>query len=143
MTRDRLMLLVRGEVTHHRVHFERHPRGWAWSCDCRHSYGSAGQYDDAEEDAYEHVAEALVSALEEAQPDHIIQFDEDGWTIQHSLGCRLTGRLLECEFNEAARTFVDRAAARRLTPRGRFTCVTHPRDGLTLTRIEPANGDEK
>lgn len=34
------------------------------------------------------------------QPDHIVNLDGDKWTLQHSLECRASGRLLDCEYTK-------------------------------------------
>lgn len=37
----------------------------------------------------------------EDQPDHIVEFRKTGWQIQHSLDCRIAGKLLDCPLHEA------------------------------------------
>lgn len=37
----------------------------------------------------------------EDQPDHIAVFRPDGWQIQHSVECRISGKLLDCEIHKA------------------------------------------
>ena len=33
--------------------------------------------------------------------DHYVIFTEDRWTVEHSVECRLSGRMHECEYHEA------------------------------------------
>lgn len=51
-------------------------------------------------DHEDHVADQIIAAIEASQPDHIIEFDarDDGWAmhVQHSMACRLAGKLLDC-----------------------------------------------
>jgi hypothetical protein len=60
------------------------------------------------------VADAVVAAVEpliraserervyaELGNDHHVIFTEDRWTIEHSVECRLSGRMHECEYHEA------------------------------------------
>lgn len=44
----------------------------------------------------------ILHAIAKTQPDHIIELNEDGWCIQHSMMCRLEGNLFDCKFNQAA-----------------------------------------
>jgi hypothetical protein len=37
----------------------------------------------------------------EDQPDHIIEFGDNGWQIMHSVECRMSGRLLDCAIHRA------------------------------------------
>ena len=39
--------------------------------------------------------------------DHYVIFTGDGWTTEHSIECRLSGRMSECEWHEAIRQAAD------------------------------------
>ena len=39
--------------------------------------------------------------------DHYVIFTEDHWTIEHSVECRLSGHMHECEYHTAARRAAD------------------------------------
>lgn len=44
------------------------------------------------------ACDEVVEGIAEMQPDHLINFDEDGWTIQHSMRCRVEGTLFDCPY---------------------------------------------
>jgi len=55
-----------------------------------------------------HAADAVLARLHaggytvvEDDPRHLLQFTDSGWTLQHSLTCRLDGRLFDCPVNTA------------------------------------------
>ena len=35
------------------------------------------------------------------EPEHVLELRDDGWTLQHSLACRLSGALFDCPVNVA------------------------------------------
>jgi len=41
------------------------------------------------------------------EPDHYVNFDEDGWFIEHSIPCRVAGTIGTCEYNTAIREVYD------------------------------------
>lgn len=45
---------------------------------------------------------AFVRAIDHPTERHIIEFRSDGWTIQHTLACRVRGDLFACPINLAA-----------------------------------------
>lgn len=50
--------------------------------------------------------EAAVPAIrqqvyDELGHDHYVIFTEDRWTVEHSVACRLSGRMSECEYHAA------------------------------------------
>ncbi len=97
-----------------------------WNCRC--SYDAYGQGDDPsaiQATMRQHVAEAIQAAIESSQPHHLIDLRDDGLTIQHSMACRLSGELFDCEVNQAAL----RLAGPPLDP-GRYTCAVV--DGLLV-----------
>ncbi len=49
-----------------------------------------------------HQADAVLQALRASQPDHLLHFGVSGWTLQHSMECRLEGMLLDCPVSAAA-----------------------------------------
>lgn len=51
------------------------------------------------------LADSIILALENAAPHHIAHIDEDGWTLEHSMKCRLAGELGSCHWNEWLRGF--------------------------------------
>jgi len=60
---------------------------------------------------------AVVDAAEGVKDGHIIEFRDDGWTIQHPLSCR--PNLFDCEVNRAAERDVDGVPPEGT---GRYTC---------------------
>lgn len=70
-------------------------------------------------DRAELVAEIdrLRAALKAGQVGHIIEFRDNGWTIQHPLSCR--PNLFECEVNRAAERDVDGVPPEGV---GRYVC---------------------
>jgi len=94
-----------------------------------------------------------ISALEAAAPfiaaaereriyaelgnDHFVIFTEDRWTIEHSVECRLSGHMHECDQHEA----VARVAVGGFDPRmaGRWRIDGIDSEGLpNLVRADPA-----
>lgn len=71
----------------------------------------------AERDALAAENVRLREALEADQVGHIIEFREDGWTIQHPLSCR--PNLFDCPVNRAAERDLDEPP--ECGP-GRYTC---------------------
>jgi hypothetical protein len=61
-------------------------------------------------------AEQRLAELEQDGDKHIIQLDAEGWIIKHSLACRESGDLFNCEYNEAARLLEGQ-------PHGRYEIV--------------------
>ena len=57
------------------------------------------------------IAEAVAAERErlyaELGNDHFVIFTEDRWTIEHSVECRLSGHIHECEYHTAARRAAD------------------------------------
>ena len=49
------------------------------------------------------VAEPLIrqQVCDELGRDHYVTFTEDRWTVEHSVACRLSGRMSECEYHAA------------------------------------------
>jgi uncharacterized protein DUF6085 len=59
----------------------------------------AFDFTDEEQEFHGAATDTIVEAISSMQPDHFVNFDEDGgWVIQHSMACRLEGRLLDCDF---------------------------------------------
>lgn len=56
---------------------------------------------------WEQWAEDVVDALREAEPDHFVTFADDGWFIEHSMGCRIDGTIGTCGYNHAVREIAD------------------------------------
>lgn len=81
----------------------------SWGNDWCKACGSTGEW---------HVADEIVAAIEASQPDHLIQFGVTQWAIQHSMACRLSGRLFDCPFTAAA----VRTALFDVPP-GRYRCT--------------------
>jgi hypothetical protein len=46
--------------------------------------------------------DALVAAVDDPAEQHLIEFRPDGWTIQHTLACRVRGELFSCPVDTAA-----------------------------------------
>lgn len=91
-----------------------------WECSCSEDIEG-----DTEEEAVEnhqkHLAEVILKDLEDSQSEHHILIDESedmvAWAIQHSMFCRLQGKLLDCKYTRAAsKGIVD------LTRSGKFKC---------------------
>lgn len=78
------------------------PHTWSRLCSIEAEAGGFESGFDARNASDRHVAEAIQAALEASQPHHIIDVRTDGWAIQHSMACRLSGRLFECATNQAA-----------------------------------------
>lgn len=57
----------------------------------------------------EHVGEAehIADCLVDWQPDHFVNFDVDGWFVEHSMACRLAGTIGTCDYNAAIREIAD------------------------------------
>lgn len=84
--------------------YEEDGRGYFWVCLCSAETrvdGFESGYDARNASDY-HIAAVVVAAIEASQPNHIIEISDDGWTIQHSMQCRLEGNLFDCEVNRAA-----------------------------------------
>jgi Family of unknown function (DUF6085) len=91
-----------------------------WSCRCGERHYNRPILRDAIEAADRHTAGQIVAAVEASQPDHLIEFSDAGWTIQHSMACRLGGQLFACPINQAA----DRlAVANWPDDSGRYRCT--------------------
>lgn len=78
-------------------------------------------------------ANAALIALKASQPDHLVHFGIDGWTMQHSMECRLEGRLFECTVNAAAEEYFSEAED---TPPFGWRFVVALEDG-GLVLVEP------
>ena len=80
--------------------------------------------------------QALLASLD-IDPRHIIDFRDDGWTIQHPLTCR--PNLFACPVNRAAGQQV---TAEPATGLGRYACWLHEDDGLLVLgdRVDQAEG---
>lgn len=59
----------------------------------------------------------------EDEPDHFVTFDEQGWFIEHSLDCRITGTIGTCTYNAAIREVYDEAPHPDDMGRWRITAV--------------------
>lgn len=86
--------LILKELHRHRIRF--FPGGW--SCRCGEERTSRVRALSAEA----HQAGAIAAAILASQPHHLIEVRPDGWTIQHSMECRIAGQLFDCPFNRAA-----------------------------------------
>jgi len=95
-----------------------------------YSYG-LDEVSEADPEYADHLAAAVEAALEADQPNHIIEVRADGWTIQHSMACRIRGRLFDCEFNRAARLDTDDLDGRK---HGRYVC--HVDDGVIEVDVD-------
>jgi hypothetical protein len=102
------------------------------------------------------VPRIVRQALDEAQPliaaaererlfaelgsDHYVIYTEDRWTIEHSVQCRLGGRMHECAHHEAIA-----AVSEEYDPAmaGRWLIVNIDSEGLpVLERADLAGGDK-
>ncbi len=54
--------------------------------------------DDDQIGPAEHVAASLEQRL---GADHYVIFSEDRWIVEHSLACRISGHMAECEYHQA------------------------------------------
>lgn len=57
--------------------------------------------DDLEAAAHEAFCAGWEAALDLLGHDHYVIFTEDRWTVEHSVECKLSGRMHECEYHEA------------------------------------------
>jgi len=89
-----LRRLISDELFRHRLRFG----AGAWSCRCGITCTSRTMY----QSAYAHLAEEIAAAILASQPHHLIEIRPDGWTIQHSMDCRIAGQLFDCPFTRAA-----------------------------------------
>jgi hypothetical protein len=78
-------------------------------------------------DSSRNVGTLAIEALEKAglrviedQPDHIVEFTEDRWAIQHSVDCRIKGQLLDCEINRAVTHDTSRGRPEWISKLGRY-----------------------
>jgi hypothetical protein len=71
---------------------------------------------EAGERADKYAARAVLAVLEAIAPHHVIDLTDHGWTLSHSMGCRLNGDLFTCPVTAAAGEFVP------ATPPGRYVC---------------------
>jgi hypothetical protein len=122
-----LIARVLGE---HRVDVLTHS---AWRCSCCGydvlTEAQIDQFVSAAVVARDHVAEQIVAAIEASQPDHIIEITEYRWTIQHSMACRVDGRLFDCPVNRAAYRL---AIANWPDDMGRYRCDVDERGWLVI-----------
>jgi hypothetical protein len=121
-----------------RVLAEHHLTASAGTWRCRCGEGSVGEAPwqvtpvaraEIGSDADRHLAEQIVAAIEASQPDHIIEITEDRWTIQHSMACRVDGRLFDCPVNRAAYRL---AIANWPDDMGRYRCDVDERGWLVI-----------
>jgi hypothetical protein len=64
--------------------------------------GLPAEIREAWEIAGEAIAQhARASLYAELGNDHYVHFTEDGWTTEHSVECRLSGHMHECEYHTA------------------------------------------
>ena len=80
-------------------------------------------------------AEARLAALE---GPHILVLSADRWTIEHSLACRESGRMAECDVHERVAAWIDRMGEPDL-PRGRYEIG----DGPLPTALANLNPDKE
>lgn len=105
---------------------------WSWWCQCgARAVRPPGQ---GMLDVQRHIAEAILDALEDSQPDHIINLIGDGlsdvsWVIQHSMACRLAGNLFDCPYNRAA---VAESSGWPWPGPGRYQCTLGERGNLVI-----------
>lgn len=91
------------------------------------------------------VATPAIAAAERARlyaelgNDHYVIFTRDGWTTEHSVECRLSGRMSECEWHEAVRRFAGEFDP-DLLGRWRITGVSEGRPGLERAEREADGG---
>jgi len=57
--------------------------------------------------------------LERLDTPHVLVLGEDRWTIEHSLGCRESGRMAECVLHERVAEWIDKVGEPDL-PKGRY-----------------------
>jgi hypothetical protein len=50
----------------------------------------------------ERALDAFADAIDTPTARHVIDFRADGWTVQHTLACRVRGELFTCAVNRAA-----------------------------------------
>ena len=71
--------------------------------------------------------------------DHYVIFTKDRWTVEHSVECRLSGRMHECEYHVALRKVTGRKP--RAGELGRWRITGIDSEGLPdLERANPAGG---
>jgi hypothetical protein len=92
----------------------------------------------------EPLADGLVLALEEDQPDHYLTITpDDRWFIEHSMGCRLAGTLGSCQWNEFAANLEVRElpAARYLIIEAEEPWISRVEDEVVREAYEEATWD--
>lgn len=72
-------------------------------------------------------------------PEHIIELTDTGWTLQHSLACRLEGELFDCPINKAVQDWMA-DLGKAPAARGRwYVTLNNPGDswmGLVMRQVE-------
>lgn len=71
--------------------------------------------------------------------DHYVIFTADGWTSEHSIGCRLSGRMHECEIHRQ----IGEWATEQPRLSGRWRVVDAAGTVPVLERAEPIKGDDQ
>jgi hypothetical protein len=89
------------------------------------------------------LADGIIAALRAHQPNHVLHFGVEGWTLQHSMACRLEGRLLDCRDDAGVRLALHRlrrgrgaGAGRRRLQAVRMHRLPRLRGGMQLGSTE-------
>jgi hypothetical protein len=70
--------------------------------------------------------------------DHYVIFTEDRWTVEHSVECRISGHMPECDYHAAVRLIADEYDPDRA---GRWRITGIDSEGLpSLERTNPEGG---